>query len=157
MKIRNAVNYPYENDGDIIYIVDICLKDNVALSTSGETNDNVIRFRSKKVFNDMVCSNVSNPAIYGELSILKQEFTSDELCNLLCALLFNADIEVEQKVVTKDSKGNDLGKRSFVNTDINELILNKSGIKAYYMALATLENIRDMEQIKKRIDLALED
>lgn len=156
--VKNANVYSYENaNGDLVTNIDINLSENVALNTDGKNENPLIRFRNKSVFVDNVFVNVENVVIYGELCILKDEYTSDELCSILCPLLCGADIDVTQNVISKNEKGEDLGKRAFVDTTINSIELSKKGIKAYYMALAKLENITDVEQIKAKIAFALED
>lgn len=157
-KVKNANCYSYENNnGDLVTNIDLNLYESNALNVEGKNESSIIRFRNKSVFVDAVFSNIENVVIYGELSILKDEYTTDELCSILCPLLCSADLEITQNVISKNEKNEDLGKRAFVDTQINSITLNKNGIKAYYMALAKIEGVTDIEQIKAKIAFALED
>ena len=157
-KVKNANCYSYENNsGDLVTNIDVNLYEANALNVEGKNENAIVRFRNKSVFVDSVFSNIENVVIYGELSILKDEYTNDELCSILCPLLCGADIDITQNVVSKNEKNEDLGKRAFVDTQINSITLNKNGIKAYYMALAKIEGVTNVDEIKAKIAFALED
>lgn len=157
-KVKNANCYSYENNsGDLVTNIDVNLYEANALNVEGKNENAIVRFRNKSVFVDSVFSNIENVVIYGELSILKDEYTNDELCSILCPLLCGADIDITQNVVSKNEKNEDLGKRAFVDTQINSITLNKNGIKAYYMALAKIEGVTNVDEIKAKINFALED
>lgn len=155
--VKNASSYTYENKaGEQVTNIDINLCENVALNADGKNESNLIRFRNKSVFIDSIISNIENITIYSEMQILKEEYTTNELCAVLCSLLSGAEIVATQNVITKDANGENLT-HAYVDTKIDSIKLVKSGIKGYYVTLAKIENISDMEQIKAKINFALED
>lgn len=157
--IKNAQCYSYEsNTGSLITNIDLNLYENNGLNVEGKNESSIIRFYNYSVFNNAIINNVENSVIFAELSYLKTELTNEELAPIVCCLLTGSNVEIEQIVITKDTKGNELKDRSFVDTQINNVELTKKGIKAFYIALFNLKGeANNIESIKNKIDFALEE